>query len=429
MTVSLAQLQDRRAKLKREMEALLTRADDNEGDAAGVLTPDQAAAFEAMRQALAQLEQSITMRSQYLELERRGPATPIAGDARFAAFAASVTLTDAIAATLGAETRGAGLAREASQEIARQRGRNPQGLYVSMGSRAAAERRDVVTSGAQGTPATGAALIPTIVRGDLLIDFLRSNLVLENLGATFITGLQGNVSIPRTSQGTSVGWFAENAPIPDTSLGFDGVTLQVKHVGAIATYSRNMLLNSTPDIDALIKSDLMRALAVEMERAALAGSGDGITPRGIVNTPGVRSLPMGGALTWPGVLALPAAVAGANVPMGRPGFVGNAAFQAKAMATLKAKTVASEFLMSEPDRLAGYKFALTNQIPDADGAATLVFGAWENLVVGIWDALDLTTNPWAESAYRSGNVQVRIIADLDAAVRHPEAFAFASDAA
>ena len=429
MTVHLGALRDKRAKLKADMAAVLRDADANEGDAAGVLTEEQAAAFARMKEALAALEATISARSDMMELERRGSTSPLAGDPRFAAFAGGISLTDAIAATMGAETRGAGMAREASQEIARQRGRNPQGLFVSMGSRAAAERRDVLTSGAQGTPPTGAPLIPTIVRGDLLIDFLRASLVLETLGATFLTGLVGNVSIPRADRGTTVGWFAENAPIPATSLGFDGVSLQVKHVGAIATYSRNMLLNATPDIDGLVKSDLMRALAVEMERAALAGSGNGVEPRGVLNQPGVKSIPMGGSLTWPGVLALPAAVGAANVPMTRPGFVADARFMAKAMATQAVPGVASEFIQSEPGQLAGYKFALTNQIPETSGAGTLIFGAWENLVVGVWDALDLTTNPWETEAYNRGNVAVRIIADVDTAVRYPEAFAFASDVA
>lgn len=372
-------------------------------------------------------------------MERRSPGTPLGGgDARFAALAGSVSISDAIAASLGHESRGAGRAREASQEIARQRGRQPQGIYLSMGGRAAQERRDVLTSGAQGTPATGAPLIPTIVRGDLLIDALRSALVLEDLGATFLTGLVGNISVPRTSRGTQVGWFAENAPIPDTDLAFDGVLLTVRHVGAIAEYSRNMLLNSTPDIDALIRSDLMRALAVEIERAALAGSGDGIVPRGIVNTPGIGNVSMGDALTWAGVLALPAEVGAANVPMGRPGFVGSSLIRAKSMATLSVPGVASPFLMTDAGTMAGYKFAATNQLPATPATtgsgghparSTLIFGAWENLLVGVWDALDLTSNPWGDEAYRRGNVQVRIIADMDVNVRHPEAFAVATDVA
>ena len=117
MATHLASLRDKRAKLKADMQAVLRDADGNEGDAAGVLTEEQAAAFARMREALAALEATIAARSDLLEMERRAPASPLAGDAKFAAFARGVTLTDAIAATLGAETRGASMAREASQEI------------------------------------------------------------------------------------------------------------------------------------------------------------------------------------------------------------------------------------------------------------------------------------------------------------------------
>ena len=443
MASSLATLFNKETRIKADIDALLRAADDNEGDGKGELSTEQMALFNSLNDALTKLKATITATVIANDNEGDRAASGILlhrGDGRFGDFAASVSISDAIAASLGHESRGASRAREASQEIARQRGKNPQGIYLSMGGRAAQERRDVLTSGAQGTPPTGSPLIPTIVRGDLLIDYLRAALVLEDLGVTFLTGLVGNISIPRVSQGNTVGWFAENAPIPEASPGmaFDGVLLTVKHVGAIAEYSRNMVLNATPDIDQLMRNDLMRALAVEIERAALAGSGDGIEPRGIITTPGVKELQMGKNLTWPGVLALPAAVGTANVPMGKPGFVGTAAIRAKAMATLAAPGVASQFVMTDMGTMAGYKFAATNQIPvtpatTGSGAtpelSTLVFGAWENLIVGVWDALDLTTNPWADSVYRKGNVMVRIIADLDAAVRHPEAFAFASDVA
>lgn len=59
----------------------------------------------------------------------------------------------------------------------------------------------------------------------------------------------------------------------------------------------------------------------------------------------------------------------------------------------------------------------------------MVFGSWGNFLVGVWDALDLTSNPYSDTAYRKGSVQVRIIADVDVAVRHPEAFAYANDVA
>ncbi len=343
-----------------------------------------------------------------------------------------------IAATLGDTGRGAGLAREASAELARQRGRNPNGLFVSLRSLSSPAERRTLTSGAQGTPPTGAALIPTVVRDDLLIDPLRAATVLAGLGATYLTGLTGNISVPTVTQGTSVGWFAENAPIPDTEVAFGSVPLAMKHVGAITEYSRNMLVNTSADVDRLLRNDLMRALAVEIDRAALVGSGNGVIPRGVVNTPGVVKVAFGDGLSWPNVLALPAALDNANVPMGRLAFVGNGIIRSKAMGTLTSPGVAGPFIMALPDSLAGYPYASTSLIPVAPATtgagarparSTLVFGSWENLLVGVWDALDLTSNPYSDTAYRKGAVQVRIIADLDVAVRHPEAFAFSDDVA
>lgn len=418
----------RRETLRTEMRGLDTAANG------GALADAAQTRWAAIEGELATLDSQEKRQAQLDDLDRRAAGQPVS-DAKFNQFTAEVSISDAIAATLNMDTRGAGMAREASQEIARQRGKNPQGVFLAMGGRAAAERR-ALTSGAQGTTPNGAALIPTVVRGDLLIDALRANLVLSRLGVTYLTDLRGNISVPRVAQGTSVGWFGENQPIPDTDMALESVGLQVKHVGAISEYSRNMLLNATPDVDALLRNDMMRALAVEIERAAIAGSGDGIQPRGILNTPGVKQVQMGDGLTWAGVLALAAALDNANVPMTSPGFVGNGLIRAKAMATQTVPGVASPFIMSAPDSLAGVPFALTNIVPvtpatTGTGAhparSTLVYGSWDNLLVGVWDALDLTSNPYSDSAYRKGSVQIRIIADIDTAVRRPEAFSFSSD--
>jgi len=420
----------RREAIRTEMRALHAAAEN------GPLAGEAQGRWDTLTAELGSLEAQQQRQAALDDLDRRAAGQPLEGDRRFDQLTDEIRLSDVVAATLGEQTRGAGAAREASQEIARQRGKSPTGLFVSQRAlRRAAEQR-ALTSGAQGTPPTGAPLVPTYVRGDLRIDPLRAATVIDKLGATYLTGLTGNISVPRVTQGTSVGWFAENAPIPDTDATFDSVPLQVKHVGAITEYSRNMLLNSTPDVDALLRTDLMRALAVEVDRAALAGTGDGIQPRGIINTVGVTKVPFGGALSWQNVLALPASLDNANVLETSPGFVSTGKFRAAAMRTLAAPGVASQFLMEELGLLAGYPFYATNQIPNkpattganaTPATTTLVFGAWSNLLVAVWDALDLTSNPWADSVYRKGSVQIRIIADVDVAVRHPEAFAFADD--
>ena len=429
--MTIHQIRSRIDALRAEAHQLVTAAGDNP------MAENAEQRFQAIEAETAQLRAAERRQAFIDEADRNSLAAPLNGDARFDAFASEVRLSDVVAATLGENTRGAGMAREASAELARQRGRNPTGLYVSLRSLGRQAERRSLTSGAQGTAGNGAALVPTIV-SDMPIDPLRAATVLAGLGATYLTGLTGNISIPRVSQGTSTGWFGENQPIPDTDMAFDAVPLQVKHVGAITEYSRNMMLNSTADVDALLRTDLMRALAVEIDRAALVGVGDGVTPRGVLNMPGVAKVTFGDGLSWANVLALPAAVDNANVPMSRPGFVGNGLIRAKAMGTLTAPGIASPFIMSGPDSLAGYRYAATNIVPVSPAVtgagthparSTLVFGSWENLLVGVWDALDLTSNPYSDTAYRKGSVQVRIIADVDVAVRHVEAFAYANDVA
>lgn len=430
--MTLREMQARRDAARAELRTMHDAANG------GALAGEAQTRWDTLTAELATLEAQERRQAQVDEWDRHAPGQPVGTDPRFDALTSEFGVSDVVAATLGATTREAGMAREASAELARQRGRNPNGLYVSLRSLTRAAERRALTSGAQGTPPTGSALVQTVVRDDLLIDPLRAATVLNLLGTTFLTGLVGNQSIPAMTSGTNVGWFAEQAPIPDTDAVFGSVPLAIKHVGAITEYSRTMLLNSNPDVDQLLRNDLMRALATEIDRAALVGSGDGIMPRGIVNTPGVVKVAFGDGLAWPNVLALPAALDNANVPMGRPGFVGNGLIRSKAMGTLTVPGTASPFIMTAPDALAGYRYAATNLIPvspatTGTGAhparSTLVFGSWENLLVGVWDALDLTSNPYSDTAYRKGAVQVRIIADVDVAVRHPEAFAFANDVA
>jgi HK97 family phage major capsid protein len=47
-----------------------------------------------------------------------------------------------------------------------------------------------------------------------------------------------------------VGWVAENAALTSDDADFDSVTLAPKHAGALTEYSRNMLLQSSPAVEA-----------------------------------------------------------------------------------------------------------------------------------------------------------------------------------
>ena len=94
--------------------------------------------------------------------------------------------------------------------------------------------------------------------------------------------------MPRLTGATSYGWFAENSAIPTSDETFDRISLRPHHVGAVLIVSRNMLQQSTPDIEAIVRDDLAQVLARAVDSAALVGpTNDPTQPQGIINTPGV----------------------------------------------------------------------------------------------------------------------------------------------
>ena len=54
-------------------------------------------------------------------------------------------------------------------------------------------------------------------------------------------------------------------------------------------------------------------------------------------------------------------------------------------------------------------------------------GDFSQIVIGEWGATEILANPYAAGYYERGDVQLRILHTMDAAVRHPKAFVVADD--
>jgi len=63
-----------------------------------------------------------------------------------------------------------------------------------------------------------------------------------------------------------------------------------KTVGALSKFSHLMSLQSTPDIEQLIRSDFVALIAEAIDTAAINGSGSSNQPLGILNTSGIGSV-------------------------------------------------------------------------------------------------------------------------------------------
>lgn len=413
----LAQLKQRRARLQAEARQLLDAA---EGDTLETRAQER---FGEIRTEVESLETRITQEESVAEWERQADAEPVTpGRDTFEAEARSFNLTRAIASQVPDIANGvdAGREREISQELARRAAKPVNGIMVPM-QVFQVERRVLTTTAPVGGP--GGNLVPTQHLASEFIDILRARLIVQGLGARVLSNLQGNIDIPRLKASASAHWIAENSAITPSDQQFDKVQMTPKHVGALTEFSRNMLLQASPDVEQLVRSDFASILAEAVDRAAIAGGGAN-EPDGVLETGGIGSFDID-PVTWEGVLAGIADIEGANADVGALGWATNPLAVKALRSTLKEPGDAGAgYVMERPRELAGYALASSNVVEGSASPATspLIFGNWNDLLVGYWSAFEILVNPYEASAYPKGNVSVRGLLTCDVAVRHPVSF-------
>ena len=417
--MTLRELLEQRSGLVVEMRALIATP----GGAAGELSAEQASKFDEMKTRLAGVEKAIERQQTLDDAERRMQGQPLtSGDDKFDTELRKFSLVRAIASQVPdiAARVDCAREREISQELAKRSGMQFQGIAVPM---QVFEKR-VITS-TSDSAGSGGDLIATGLQSGQFIDTLRNKLVIKQLGARVLSGLVGNVDIPKRTDSSTAVWFAENTSITPSDGDFGKVQLFPRHVGAISEFSRNMLLQSTPDIEALVRDDFAFILAEAIDRAAIQGGGanepSGLLDRGDLDTSVTLNPP-----TWAGVLELIEKIETANAE--GSAFLTDPSVVRKLRSTQRITSTDSRMIMEARNVLADYPAASTNLVPfDSTAGHALIFGNFSDLLLGYWSAFDLLVNPYESTAYSKGNVSVRGIITADVQVRHIESFAASTD--
>jgi HK97 family phage major capsid protein len=286
------------------------------------------------------------------------------------------------------------------------------------------EQRVVTTALPAAGP--GSNIISTDYLAAQYVDHLRAALVTRRLGARILSGLTGNVAIPRLKTSATTGWVAENAALSASDPAWDQITLSPKHAGGIVEFSRNMLLQSSPDIEDLIRRDFAAVLARAIDAAAIDGGGSN-EPVGILSTSNVATVTMT-TPTWTTILQLIEEVEADDALEGRLAFLGNSHVTRKLRSTAKVSSTDSVMIQESPDTLAGYPYLSSSLVPlnanSPSDKTALIFGNWADLLIGFWSEFDFLVNPFETTAYTKGNVQVRAMATCDVKLRHIESFAY-----
>lgn len=402
--MNLTELLEKRSATVATMKALADTAAKAQRD----LTEEESTQFEKLKAEERSIQQQID-RVEYLRsLERSAPADHI-GDSHgkdFEKLKRSVSVANIIRSQMqGTQLSGAEL--EYNKEAEKRSGRKAQGAFIPFD---ALETRANTTTSASD-------LVAANHRPQDYIGPLRASNIVRQMGVRTLTGLSGDVVIPKFGTGLSLGWVGEEEAVPESNMSFDAITLTPKHTGGKTEMSRQLIQQSSPDIESLIREDLSYLVAQNIDKAIIAGLGVK-DPLGILNTVGVLT----GAIpdTWQEVLALIQLIEDQNITNLK--WLGTSATKTT-LAGIEKSTGTGQFLYSG-GQVGELPFNVSANMP----ANKLILGDFSQVILATWSDVDVLVNPYSEPAYSRGGVQVRAMATCDVAVRHPKAFLVATGA-
>ena len=342
-----------------------------------------------------------------------------------------------------------GFEREVSDELAKQTGRAVQGILLPdfVGNRAAANPSDgsltlgtpaydtdTAAGGITGIGGAGKNLVENMLLSGQFIDALVATLVLrEQLGAEVLTGLVGNISIPKGGS-ISGGWVAEGSNVAKKNPTFGQITATPHTYGAYVDITRKLLLQSSVNVQAKVLEWLMYACAAGIETAAFQGSGTSGAPKGLCTA--ISGTAWGNTPTFDKIVDLIAATKIANSYKPSMKFVGDAGVWAKLAKTRDyevltdgavsgAKNVGAiggcvRLLDTATNKVIGRDFVEANLMP----AAKLLFGDFTQLSVCLWSGTDIIVDPYANDT--NGGLRLVALQDSDILIKRPESFGLAT---
>lgn len=241
-----------------------------------------------------------------------------------------------------------------------------------------------------------------------ILEPLRANLVLVNAGASYMTGLIGDVSIPVYS-GSNVGWAGEVSTASDGAGTFSEVTLSPKRLTAYIDVSKQFLIQDSNSAEEMLKRDIVAAISNKLEATILGSeAGSNTQPAGLFNGVVADSA----TVTYKDIVNMEAELEDANV-MGNIKFIVSPSAKADLKTTEKGNT--DNFLM-EGNELNGYPVMCTSAVTGKG----VIMANWSDLVIGQWGGIDLVVDPYTQAA--NGKVRLVINAYFDAKPRRAEAF-------
>lgn len=302
--------------------------------------------------------------------------------------------------------------REVSDAACKAAGKSARGIFVP--GEVLRAKRDLTV----GSATAGGNLVATDLMADSFIDLLRNRSVAIRAGSTVMNGLVGNVAIPKQTGAATAYWVAESGAPTESQQTVGQIAMSPKTVGAFTDFSRRLILQSSLDIENMVRRDLAQVIALAIDSAAFYGTAADNQPRGLKNQTGINTKDFAAASpTFAELVAMESEVAADNADVGTMRYLVNPA-QRGALKSAEKFSGTGMTIWEPGNTVNGYATEVSNQVTAGD----VFFGNFADLLIGFWSGLDLTVDPYAGAT--SGTVRVIALQDCDIAVRNAVSFCY-----
>ena len=235
-----------------------------------------------------------------------------------------------------------------------------------------------------------------------ILEPLRGKSILAEAGATFLTGLVGNISIPNYT-GSTCGWKGELEAADNGKGTFGSVELSPKRLTAYIDISKQFLTQDSVGAEEMLRSDIVNALIAKLEQTIFGDAvGDTTKPAGIFN---------GAQVVAPSYAGVCDAEAALTDYLGDKRFV----MSPTAKSSFKQTTISGEKsdlrLLMQGNEVDGYPVSSSSNVVTGGYA----FGDFSELVVAQWGGIDIVVDPYTLATKNA--IRLVINAFFDAKVR------------
>lgn len=283
------------------------------------------------------------------------------------------------------------------------------------------QRADTIVGAktASGYTNAGTNSIQTLLLTSSFIDLLRNRSFLMRL-VSELSGLVGNIDIPKQLTGPAASWVGEDEAAEATGLTFGLVSLRPKTLSCRGELTRKLLMQNSLGVEALFRADMVKVMALEMDRAGIYGTNANNQPKGLTIQSGINTANWNtdDKPTFAELVAMETEIAADNADVNGMAYVFNARMRGHMKTTRKFSDGIDGTIWEAGNTVNGYRTEVSNAIANGD----VIFGNWADMLLGMWGGLDVTVDPYTHSD--KGRIRITQFQDIDYTIRRAESFSY-----